>query len=141
VDALHAAGFLLIVVTNQPDVGRGRQRREVVETMHARPRSLLPLDDVRVCYHSDSHDCLCRKPRPGMLHEAASLWSLDPSRSVIVGDRWRDVSAGRAAGCPTILLGGGYGEEFPDAPDAKVESLLDASELMLGRRQVDPEPW
>ena len=68
--SLRRAGFLLIVVTNQPDVARGTQRREVVEAINLELRRQLPLDDIRVCYHDEADNCPCRKPKPGMLLEA-----------------------------------------------------------------------
>lgn len=131
VGLLRGAGFLVIVATNQPDVGRGVLRREVVEEMHGALREWLPIDDLRVCYHDDLDGCECRKPLPGMLMEAAREWGVDLAGSFLVGDRWRDISAGRAAGCPTFLIGDGYGETFPDAPDAVAGSLLEASERII----------
>ena len=133
-ETLRAAGFALVVVTNQPDVATGRQRREVVETMHERIRALVPIDAIKVCYHTDADDCSCRKPRPGMLLEAAAERSLDLSRSFMVGDRWRDVGAGSAAGCRTILVGDGYGERFPVSPDAVASSLREVAGLILSWR-------
>jgi D-glycero-D-manno-heptose 1,7-bisphosphate phosphatase len=131
VHALRDAGFRLIVVTNQPDVATGRQRREVVEAMHRHLRERLPLDDVKVCYHVDADDCRCRKPRPGMLLEAAREWSLRLEESFLVGDRWRDIAAGKAAGCRTILIDGHYAERRAESPDATVASLLEASRFIL----------
>lgn len=89
---LRRAGFRIIVATNQPDVGKGAQRREVVEAIHVHMQSVLPIDAVKVCYHTDENECACRKPKPGMLLEAAAEWSLDLSRSFMVGDRWRCIS-------------------------------------------------
>lgn len=128
--SLRDAGFLVIVVTNQPDVARGIQSLERVKAINDRIQTLLPIDDVKVCYHDDSTNCACRKPRPGMLWEAAEVWSIDLSRSFLVGDRWRDISAGRAAGCRCVLVGDGYGDPFPDAPDLIVGSLAEAAELI-----------
>jgi D-glycero-D-manno-heptose 1,7-bisphosphate phosphatase len=138
--SLRAAGFVLVVVTNQPDLARGIQRREVVEAMHERIRYLVPVHGFKVCDHGDAECCSCRKPRPGMLLEAAAEWSLDLRRSYMVGDRWRDVSAGRAAGCRTFLVGDGSGESFADAPDAVVGSLLEASVLILCESANDANP-
>ncbi len=132
--ALRAAGFALVVATNQPDVATGRQCREVVEAMHDRIRALVPLDAIKVCYHTDADGCNCRKPRPGMLLEAAAEWSVDLAESFMVGDRWRDISAGCAAGCRTILVGDGYGETFPQPPDASAGSLREAAGLILSWR-------
>jgi D-glycero-D-manno-heptose 1,7-bisphosphate phosphatase len=128
---LRAAGFRLIVVTNQPDVGAGRQSQEVVESMHAQLRKTLPIDDVRVCYHTDADGCDCRKPKPGMLLAAARDWDIDLRASTMVGDRWRDVGAGRAAGCKTILVESGYDDLPAEGYDAAVTSLLEASQLIL----------
>jgi D-glycero-D-manno-heptose 1,7-bisphosphate phosphatase len=130
-ESLRAAGFLLIVATNQPDVAAGRQRREVVEAMHERIQAVLSIDAIKVCYHGEGDHCGCRKPSPGMLLEASAEWSIDLARSFMVGDRWRDVGAGRAAGCRTILVGGGYGEPFPEPPHAFARSLPGAARLIL----------
>lgn len=132
--ALKDAGFMLVVVTNQPDVGAGRQARAVVEAMHGRLRSLVPIDDVRVCYHVDADDCACRKPRPGMLLAAAADLDVDLPTSYMIGDRWRDVGAGRAAGCRTIFIRNDFAEAQPTDHDLAVGSLAEASEAILGRR-------
>ena len=131
---LRAAGFLLIVVTNQPDVARGTQRREVVDAMHARLAAVLPIDEFRVCDHDDAAQCGCRKPAPGMLTDAAAAWGIDLTASVLVGDRWRDVEAGRRAGCRTVFIDYGYAERQPDAPDASARSLAEAAEWILALR-------
>jgi len=129
---LRTAGFVLVVVTNQPDLATGRMRPEVAEAIHQKLRALLPIDDIKVCGHVDEDDCSCRKPRPGMLVEAARDWSIDLCRSFIVGDRWRDVSAGKAAGCKTIFVDYGYAEELADRPDFVVTSLPEAVKIILG---------
>src|SRR5438105_971478 len=85
---LAEAGYPLVVVTNQPDVARGIQRRELVEEMNEVLRRTLPILDVLTCYHDSAEGCLCRKPKPGMLLEAAERWELDRPRSIMVGDRW-----------------------------------------------------
>ena len=101
---LHAAGFLLVLTTNQPDVGRGDASRAAVEAIHAFMRKQLPFDQVRVCYHDDADRCACRKPLPGMIYAAAVDLEVQTSSSFMVGDRWRDIGAGRSAGCTTILV-------------------------------------
>ena len=131
VRTLAQAGYRIIVATNQPDVATGAQRREIVEAMHHALRRALPIDDVRVCWHADSDDCDCRKPKPGLLTAAARDWDIDLARSVMVGDRWRDVDAGRAAGCRTIFVDHGYAERRPERPDAVVGSLPEAVSLIL----------
>ena len=129
--ALHSAGFRLIVVTNQPDVGTGTQSREIVESMHARLRQLLPIDDIRTCYHTDNDHCDCRKPKPGMLIAAARDHGLDLCSSFMIGDRWRDIEAGRAAGCRTILIDRDYTERPAEHADMVASSLLDATQSIL----------
>lgn len=132
--ALKEAGFLLVVVTNQPDVARGRQRRSVVEAINARLRAALPLDAIYVCYHDDRDACPCRKPRPGLLLRAATEHAIDLPRSFMIGDRWRDVDAGRQAGCVTIWLEQGYAEADPEsAPDYQAHSLPDAASWVLAQ--------
>lgn len=128
---LHKAGFRLIVVTNQPDVATGVQRLDVVEAMHNHLRQILPIDDIKVCYHTDQHGCSCRKPKPGMLLQASAEWGLDLEQSIMVGDRWRDIEAGQAAGCKSILIKNTYQERQPAAPDAIVDSLLEATTVIL----------
>src|ERR1043166_4153347 len=131
--ALRAAGLLLIGVTNQPDVARGTQRREVVESMNAALLDALPLDDLFVCYHDERDGCDCRKPRPGLLIRAADRYGIDLGSSFLVGDRWKDVAAARAAGCAAVLIDYGYAESGPDAsaPDRTVGSLSEAAEWIL----------
>lgn len=123
---LHDAGFLLIVVSNQPDVARGTQGRETVEEINAVLRDRLPLDDVRVCYHDDRDACVCRKPSPGLLLDAAASWGIALDQSFMVGDRWRDIEAGRRAGCRTIFIDHGYDERLPRHPDLRAQSLAEA---------------
>ncbi|MEM4216722.1 MAG: HAD family hydrolase [Candidatus Methanomethylicaceae archaeon] len=133
---LHQAGFLLIVVSNQPDVARGTQQREVVEAINHVLRSQLPLDDILVCYHDDGDHCLCRKPEPGLLLQAAQDWDIDLTASFMVGDRWRDIEAGRRAGCRTIFIDRDYAEKKPDCPDHRVTSLVEAAAWILRHSQM-----
>jgi D-glycero-D-manno-heptose 1,7-bisphosphate phosphatase len=129
---LKQAGFLLFVVTNQPDVARGRQTRGVVEAMNAAIASALPIDEFLVCWHDDADGCLCRKPQPGLLLEAASKHRLDLAQSFLVGDRWRDVDAGAAAGCRTVLIDRHYRERPPrHPPDFRATSLTSAVDWIL----------
>jgi len=124
--------FLLLVVTNQPDVARGVQQRETVEEMGRRLRAELPLDAILVCYHDDRDECDCRKPKPGLMLSAAQQYGLDLSRSYMIGDRWRDIDAGVNAGCKTIWIDRGYAERGPTTPaDARVSSLTEAVDWIL----------
>ncbi len=136
---LHDAGYVLVVATNQPDVGRGRQDRAVVEAMHAHLRRLVPsLDLIQVCYHGGDaygQPCACRKPKPGMLTEAATKLGLDLGRSWMVGDRWGDIDAGHAAGCRTVFIDHGYSECAPATPPHfTVPSFTAAVGIILAQR-------
>ena len=134
--ALREAGFPLVVVTNQPEIARGTQTRAGVDRIHARLRELLPLDEIVVCPHDDADDCPCRKPKPGMLLDAAERHGLELAASFLVGDRWRDIEAGRRAGCRTVFLARGYSEPVPERPDATVRNLAEATAWIL--EQVSP---
>ncbi len=124
---LKALGLPLIVVTNQPDVARGTQTAEAVEAIHDRLRRELPVDDFLCCFHDDGDSCTCRKPKPGLILEGAARHDADPAQSFLVGDRWRDIDAGKAAGCRTVWIDRGYRERGPSAPpDARVASLDEA---------------
>lgn len=130
---LAGAGYALVVVTNQPDIARGATTRADVDAIHSRLRRLLPLDEFRLCPHDDADGCDCRKPKPGLLTQAPQY---DLAASVMVGDRWRDIEAGRAAGCgTTILVDYGFDEPVPHEPDVRVGSLLEAVNWLLGCRQ------
>jgi D-glycero-D-manno-heptose 1,7-bisphosphate phosphatase len=128
---LKRAGLGLIVVTNQPDLSRGTMEGGAVEAMNAQVRERLGLDDVRVCPHDDADRCGCRKPAPGLLLAAARDWRIALDRSVMVGDRWRDIESGRRAGCKTVFIDYGYSEQRPEAPDLIAGSLLDAVPWIL----------
>ncbi len=127
---LRQAGYLLIVVTNQPDVARGAQTRENVEVMHAALMAKLPLHEILTCYH-DGDACDCRKPKPGALLDAQRRYGIDLERSFMVGDRWRDIEAGQNAGCSCIFIDRGYNERQPSVPYTRVESLLAAAQWIL----------
>lgn len=130
-ERLRAAGFLLIGTTNQPDVARGLVSRDSVEAIHEFMRKRLPLDDIRVCFHVDSDRCACRKPQPGMIFAAAVARQIQLANSFMVGDRWRDVGAGRAAGCTTILVNK-VAEDAPSmTPDVELPDLPAAAEWIL----------
>jgi D-glycero-D-manno-heptose 1,7-bisphosphate phosphatase len=128
---LNSAGFLTVVVTNQPDVATGRTPRATVEAMHQLLRAQMPLDAIKTCFHSDSDNCACRKPLPGMLLEAARELDIDLGASFMVGDRWRDTQAGLAAGCRTIFVDYGHFQEGPHQPDQTVRSLPEAVSFII----------
>jgi D-glycero-D-manno-heptose 1,7-bisphosphate phosphatase len=130
---LKKLGFILVIVTNQPDVARGTLAREIVETIHACLLQQLPIDRVMTCFHAGAaygDPCECRKPRPGMLIEAAKALRIDLAKSFMVGDRWRDVDCGFNAGCKTIFIDWGYEEQLKRDPDFKAHDLLAAAQLI-----------
>lgn len=130
--SLRQAGFTLICVTNQPNVARGIQHREVVEAIHDALRAALPLEEIFVCYHDDADGCVCRKPKPGLLLQAAAVHGIDLPSSFMIGDRWRDVEAGHRAGCRTIQLATEYAEPAPRIdPEYTAPSLADAVTWIL----------
>ena len=134
---LKDSGFLPIVVTNQPDVGRGTQKQETVEEMHLFLKEQLPLDDIYVCWHGLDGECECRKPLSGLLIQAAEKYGVDFQQSYLIGDRWKDIEAGKTAGCKTIFLDYGYSEKQPDSPDFRVKSLSEASRIILGEKNAE----
>jgi D-glycero-D-manno-heptose 1,7-bisphosphate phosphatase len=130
---LKELGFLLVVATNQPDVGRGTLAREAVETIHGWLLEQLPIDRVMTCYHSGAacgDPCECRKPRPGMLFQAADELKINLAKSFMIGDRWRDVDCGLNAGCKTVFVDWEYQETLKRQPDYRVGNLLEAAKLI-----------
>ena len=101
---LKAGGLVLIATTNQPGLSRGYQSRRELERMHDLLRRTLPLDDILVCPHDELDHCPCRKPKPGLLVEAAFKWHLDLESSFVISDKWQDAEAARMAGCTSLLL-------------------------------------
>ncbi|HUI60051.1 MAG TPA: HAD family hydrolase [Steroidobacteraceae bacterium] len=132
--ALKAAGFCLVVVTNQPDVARGTAPADAVSAIHDRLQATLPIDGIFTCPHDDADACECRKPRPGLLRQAAGRLNIDCAASFMVGDRWRDIEAGRQAGCTTLFVDRGYAEPEPSRYDHRVASMSDAARIILRSR-------
>ena len=136
---LAAAGYVLVVATNQPDVGRGTQLQSTVEAMHAKLQQLIPtIARVEVCYapgstarSPEAKSDPRRKPEPGMLLDAARDLALDLKRSWMVGDRWRDINCGKRAGVRTVFIDFGYAEELRAAPDFTVASIGEAADVIL----------
>jgi D-glycero-D-manno-heptose 1,7-bisphosphate phosphatase len=130
---LKKLGFVLVVATNQPDVGRGTIAREAVETIHTWLLQQLPIDRVMTCFHGGAgygDPCECRKPRPGMLFQAAEALKINLAKSFMIGDRWRDVDCGFNAGCRTIFIDWGYEEKLQRDPHFRVHDLLGAAHLV-----------
>lgn len=130
---LKRAGYLLIVATNQPDIANGKQTLEILNEMHEKLREAGEFDEIKACLHAERDNCECRKPKPGMLLEAAKKWGIDLKSSYMVGDRWRDIEAGKAAGCKTFLIYNEYQEKQVPG-DRTVDSLLEAAKIIVGEK-------
>ncbi len=124
VDFLKDEGFLIVVVTNQPDVARGWVTRDAVDLVNHHVKETLNVLEVKSCFHTEHDACACRKPAPGMLLEASEAYGIDLKESFMIGDRMSDIEAGKRAGCRTILIGEGEGGEKIVTPDHQAESLL-----------------
>jgi D-glycero-D-manno-heptose 1,7-bisphosphate phosphatase len=129
--AFSEAGLVLVVVTNQPDISRGSLRQGELDAMNERLRKVLPIDDICVCPHDNAEGCPCRKPRPGMIMDAARRLGLDLNRSVAVGDRWRDIDAARRAGVHSVHIEWNHDEELHSPADATFGSLIEARDHIL----------
>lgn len=129
---LKSMGFRLVVATNQPDVGRGTLSQAAVEQMHHEMCRLLPIDHVEVCFAAgnEAPPCVDRKPLPGMLLRAAGLLQIDISSSWMIGDRWKDVRCGQAAGCRTIFIDRHYAEATNCVPDFIAADLQEAAAII-----------
>jgi D-glycero-D-manno-heptose 1,7-bisphosphate phosphatase len=128
---LRDAGFALVVVTNQPDVARGKQTRAAVEAINAKLTAELPLLDVFACYHDGPDKCDCRKPKPGLLLAAARKWDLDLPGAFLVGDRWSDIVAAHAAGCRAVLIDTPFSHAERCAPDHVATDIAGAADWIL----------
>jgi D-glycero-D-manno-heptose 1,7-bisphosphate phosphatase len=133
VQRLRDAGFLCIVFTNQPERQKNLLSQADLDEMHRQMCAIVPLDDVYVCPHDGTTACRCRKPATGMIDDAAERWGIDVAASYVIGDRWRDVDAGRAAGCYSILIERSYSVDAQ--ADARVTTLGEAVDEVLRHYQ------
>jgi len=151
-ERLRAAGFVLVVVSNQGGVARGRYSPADVDAVNRRINELLggAISAFRFCpYHPGgtvarfAREHSWRKPSPGMVLDAAEVLGLDLSRSWLAGDSERDIAAGKAAGCRTVLLRNdstGTGRTTGlSAPDAVASDLAQAAAIMLGDPATFPQ--
>jgi len=128
-------GLLNIIVTNQPDIARGLMKKEELQKMHNLIRENLPVNDIFVCTHDDADNCNCRKPKAGMLFEAVKKWDIDLSESFMIGDSWKDIEAGRNAGCTTVLIDSPYNKQIDS--DLRANELSAAAEMILNSRKKE----
>jgi D-glycero-D-manno-heptose 1,7-bisphosphate phosphatase len=130
-ERLRSAGYALVVVTNQPDVARGRQTRAAVEAINQELGRRLPLLDTFACYHDTRDGCGCRKPKPGLLLAAAHKWKLDLDGAFLIGDRWSDVVAAQSAGCLGVLIDTPFSQAERCAPDHRATEIGAAVDWIL----------
>lgn len=123
-------GFLNIIFTNQPDISRCFLKKEELEKMHKIITERLPVDEIKFCPHDNVDNCFCRKPKPGLILEAAQKWSIDLKRSYVIGDSWKDIGAGRAADCKTFLIRREYNKNFKENYNFEIKSLKEAVEIL-----------
>lgn len=124
--------FVPVVVTNQPDVARGTLSEEQVNSINDFVGSCTKIPFFYTCFHDEADFCSCRKPLPGLIYRAASELDIDISKSFLVGDRWRDIEAGQAAGCDPFFIDYLYPEKPPRMPFTRVKSLQEAAQIIVG---------
>jgi D-glycero-D-manno-heptose 1,7-bisphosphate phosphatase len=134
--SLKAAGFLLICVSNQPDISRGTMEPHSLSLINEAVSIACGLDDMLVCMHDDADACVCRKPKPGLITQAAKTHRICLAASYMVGDRWRDIDAGLAAGCKTIFIDRDYNERKPNGMNYTCDCIRDACEWILADFQI-----
>lgn len=118
------------VVTNQPDVARKKIDWDTLDSIHEAINANMNFTEIFVCPHDDFDRCNCRKPKPGAIFELAKKYKIDLKESFVIGDRWKDVVAGKAAGCKTIFVDWQYDETCNANPDFSVSSLLDCFNII-----------
>ena len=128
---LTSLEYWIFVITNQPDVGNGYVKKHIVEKMHNIIFDQLPVKEIFTCYHSQNDDCLCRKPKTGLLEQANNKFNLDIKRCFLVGDRFSDIEAGKKFEVQTIMMGSGYGEKLTVKPDFKIKKLEDLKNIIF----------
>lgn len=128
-EQLKKLGYLLIVITNQPDVKRGTTTMKIVDEINDYLRQQLIIDDIFCCVHDNTDDCECRKPKPGMIFAAAKKWNIDLENSFMVGDRWKDIETGKNANIKTILIDSGYDEKYI-VPDYSCENFIETTKII-----------
>ena len=130
ISRLKKLNFICLVVTNQPDVQRGKIKKNTIIKMNNFLKKKIELDDIFVCYHDDKDNCNCRKPKPGLLLQAGKKWNVDFKKSFMIGDRWRDIQSGEKVGCKTIYLDYNYKDIKPKNPNFVTDTLFNAVNII-----------
>jgi len=137
VERFELNGLTVVVVTNQPDIANGHTTFEIVKEIHQKITQLTGIRYFYVCHHNSEAKCICRKPKPGLLTNAASDLKLDLKNSFMVGDRWSDITAGQSVGCKNFFVNNAYLEPKPALPYIEVKSLIQASNYILENFQSE----
>jgi D-glycero-D-manno-heptose 1,7-bisphosphate phosphatase len=127
-EELSNMGFLLFIISNQPDVARGNIKKDVIEKINKIIYYNYPIKEILICPHDDSQQCDCRKPKPGMIISLSKKWEIDIKKSYLIGDSWKDIEAGKKAGCKTILLDKNYNQSVE--ADYRTDDLESAVEII-----------
>ena len=125
---LKAHGFIPVIITNQPDIARGKVKIDAVSQINKTLCKVLEIEHLYMCSHDDHHRCECRKPQPGLILRASSDLEISLKDSFMVGDRWKDIAAGQAAGCKNFFIDYSYREDQPSQPFVKVTSLNEVAD-------------
>tara|TARA_B100000900_G_scaffold314045_1_gene272880 strand:+ start:477 stop:1013 length:537 start_codon:yes stop_codon:yes gene_type:complete len=133
---LQKNSYEIIVVTNQPDVTRGKTTKDAVYAINKKISEICNINHFRICFHDDSDKCNCRKPKPGLLIDASKEFKFNLEKTFMIGDRNKDIIAGQRAGCKTIFIDRRYKEEKPYKCDKIVDNLLQAVLYIIGSQGV-----
>lgn len=130
VKKIKSMGFMTIIITNQPDISSGKSSPELMESFHKQLQNKMPIDDIYVCPHLEADNCSCRKPKPGLIYQAAEKHNIDLKSSFFIGDRWRDVGCAFKAGIKSIFIDHGYSEQLQHKPDFIISSIQFAEDCI-----------
>ena len=130
ISKLKKLNFFCILVTNQPDVSRGKIKKDTVIKMNEYLKKELSLNDVFACFHDDKDNCQCRKPKPGLILDATKKWNINLNKSYMIGDRWKDIDAGTVSGCKTIFIDNKYNESIKSKPNYVSKDLFNAVKII-----------
>ncbi len=120
--------FLIFVITNQPDVYRKKNLKKNVIEINNFIKRELPINKIYTCF-CDKKRCKYRKPNIGMLIDASKKYKIDLTKSFVIGDRWRDIKAGKKAKCKTIFINKNYNEKLKNKPDYTINSLYQLNKI------------
>jgi D-glycero-D-manno-heptose 1,7-bisphosphate phosphatase len=127
--------FYTIIITNQPDIATAHLDEEMLKYFHDKIRRKIPITDIFVCRHISSQNCFCRKPKPGLILEAAKKYNIDLKKSYLIGDRWKDINAANEVGCHSIFIDYDYTEKLETKPNNHVKSMAEACDVFFKKER------